>query len=168
MINGTGAPSGGGSPATAVYELISVLREARRAQRENEMAHAESEVHMAEEQVRLARDKAEAARGQAWLRFSMSVGESLSSMTGAITQGCRTGREDRQSLDQSGEVPGERPHRDSHRDIDNRDVDRVVGLTCEAFRASDEAFGFGERIRRAETDGAELEARAETSKTLAT
>jgi len=122
---------------------------------------------MAEEQVRLARDKAEAARGQAWLRFSMSVGESLSSMTGAITQGCRTGREDRQSLDQSGEVPGERPHRDSHRDIDNRDVDRVVGLTCEAFRASDEAFGFGERIRRAETDGAELEARAETSKTRA-
>lgn len=168
MINGAGTPTGGGTaPATAVGDLIAVLREARETQRENERALAATEVGIVQERADLARDKAEAARGQAWLRFTLSMSESLSSLTGAVVQGCRRTGDGRAEGRQLDTEQGEEHAGPSRRALDNSDLDRVVGLTCEAFRASDETFGFGERIRQAEVESAELDVRAESTRARA-
>jgi hypothetical protein len=168
---------GGGSPSSSVAELITILREARQAQRQNEMAAAQDEVGAAHAQADVAREKAEAARGQAWLRFAMSMGEALNSTVGLACEAHEL-RSRPQASDSAApsavdaeagtdaENMANHPSRSEARDEGpgigqrRRDGEALLGRLSEAAIAADDAFGFGERIRQADVESAALDARA--------
>lgn len=182
MIGLTGN-TGGGGPVSSVAELITILREARQAQRQNERDAARDEVEAARGQADTARDKAEAARGQAWLRFAMSMGEALHSTVGLSCEAHRMrsqgeagpetpaaasnseGAADVLDTDDAAESPAPGSARLDQPGFSDRwrDGEALLGRLSSAALAADDAFGFGERIRQADVESAVLDALARTA-----
>jgi hypothetical protein len=132
--------AGGGSPAGVMAELIEVLREARRADRETEIALSDGVVQASEDQARLASDKAEAARHGALLQFCMSAGQALTSI-GSNIAACGARDADRA-------------------DRVNRCIQSGVEGLGKVGAASDEAFGFGREVTELEAAMERASARA--------